>query len=202
MLKKCIKRSSLLDSEASLNEKKEILCSFSVLLLFFIRDIKSWSRLSHNTRSRRRHYQKVESFEKRPTHFEQAQPIIKLEDPQIKMPRPRPTALMIGTVVKLPAGENSRRPFIRTTLGHRLGQKFHMTGKTTCGPDDSTDHCKRMELGRPHYHVSDHGNDPNGCTGHPLIKHTWGRHAQISTAMHLRCKMRNRGSHHLPALFF
>lgn len=77
-----------------------------------------------------------------------------------------------------------------------------MTRETTCAPDDSTDHCKWMELGRPHYHVSDHGNDPNGCTGHPLIKHTWRRRAQISTTMHLRCKMRNRGPYHLPALFF
>ena len=39
------------------------------------------------------------------THFELAQPINKLEDPHIKLPRPRPMALTIGTTAIFPVDD-------------------------------------------------------------------------------------------------
>lgn len=42
------------------------------------------------------------------TDLELAQPINKLEDPQSKIPRPRPIALIIGTAVIFPVNDTNR----------------------------------------------------------------------------------------------
>lgn len=45
------------------------------------------------------------------------------------------------------------------------------SGDGTCGPDDTSEHHKRVESGRLKQHVPDHRYDPDGCTGHPVEEH-------------------------------
>lgn len=104
-------------------------------------------------------------------YLELAQPIIKLEEPQIKIPRPRPMDLMTGTAAKLPA-EKWSASIISTTLDLVSWTTSHMTW-ITCSPNDSTEHRKRVELGRLERHVSHHGHNPHSCTEYPLEKQTW-----------------------------
>lgn len=58
------------------------------------------------------------------SHLELAQPIIKLEEPQIKIPRPRPMDLMTGTAAKLPAEKRSAS-IISATLDCLLNNESH-----------------------------------------------------------------------------
>lgn len=49
-------------------------------------------------------------------HLELAQPIIELEDPQIKIPRARPIALITGTTAIVPVKDMGER--VKQAFGH------------------------------------------------------------------------------------
>lgn len=51
--------------------------------------------------------------------------------------------------------------------------KFHCSKDNTCGPDESSKHCDRVEFGRLKPNFSKQRDNPYGCAAHPVIEHTW-----------------------------